>query len=91
MRKVVLKEIDSASPRTSVVFLVSERARNFSRTVWILKVPEVSGEAVHRNDSSGDIASVVAERKPILSQPRYLPCVSRDVRGAGLNQLTYRP
>lgn len=38
----------------------------------MLKVPGVEAVAMQRKDSSGEMASVVAERMPNLSQLRYL-------------------
>ena len=66
--------MDSASPRTSGLLLSSVIIRNFSRWVWMLKVPGVEGVAMQRKDSSGEMASVVAVRMPNLSQLRYLLC-----------------
>lgn len=69
MRKVVGNEIDSASPRISTrPGLGSETERNFSRSVWMLKRPAESGAGMQRKDSSGLMASCVAERTPYLSQ-----------------------
>ena len=64
---VVLNEIDSASPRTSGTTLLSETARKLSRPVWTLKVPGVSGDSTQVKVSSGETASLVAERMPVLS------------------------
>jgi hypothetical protein len=46
--------------------------RNVSRRVWIWKVPGVSAVAIMVKDSSGEMASAVAVKRPILSQERYL-------------------
>lgn len=50
--------------------------RNVSRSVWIWNVPGVSAVLETRKDSRGEMASEVAERRPILSQRRNLggPC-----------------
>lgn len=57
------------------------------------KVPGVEGVAMQRKDSSGEMASVVAERMPNLSQLRYLPQGELDQFSAnhppGVS--TYRP
>jgi hypothetical protein len=78
---VVLKFIDSPSPRTSGRALAFEDVegfiiRNVSRNVWIWNVPGVSAVGIERNDSRGDTASVLADKSPYLSQPRYLHTVS---------------
>lgn len=44
----------------------------------MLKVPGVDGMAMQGKDSSGEMASVVAERMPNLSQLRYLHQFSKD-------------
>ena len=82
MRNVVLKSIDSASPRISTdsdfVLLDDLEAigvamvRNFSRLVCTLRVLGVSGDGRMRNCSSAEMASRVAERMPNLSTERYL-------------------
>jgi hypothetical protein len=73
IRKVLLKEMVSASPRTSVpLFFESSIVRNVSRWVWILNVDGLSGTGIMAKDSSGEIAVELAERMPYLSQPRYL-------------------
>ena len=58
MRKVVLKLVSSASPRTSgpPVFEDSSMARYFSRWVWRQKVPGLLGMAMIRKRSSGEMA-----------------------------------
>ena len=68
----MLKEMDSASPRISGILESFVRVRNLSRWVWMFMVPGVSGDAMHMKDSSGEMASRVAERMPNLSQLRYL-------------------
>ena len=68
----MLKDISSASPRTSGLDSLVSTVRKFSRWVCILKVAELSGTGIHKNDSSGEMAEGVAERMPYLSQVRYL-------------------
>lgn len=68
----MLKDISSASPRTSGLDNLVSTVKKFSRWVCILKVAELSGTGMHRNDSSGEMAEGVAERMPYLSQVRYL-------------------
>ena len=68
----MLKEISSASPRTSGLDNLVSTVRKFSRWVRILKMAELSGAGMHRNDSSGEMAEGVAERMPYLSHLRYL-------------------
>lgn len=46
--------------------------RNVSRSVWIWNVPGVSAVGRIEKVSSGEMASAVAVRRPILSQLRYL-------------------
>lgn len=71
-------EIVSASPRTSTALeealLGAFMVRNVSRRVCSWKVPGVSPVGITLKDSRGDTASEVAERRPILSQERYLGC-----------------
>jgi hypothetical protein len=76
-RHVVLKVISVSSPRTSGGALALEEregrmVRKVSRRVWIWKVPGVSAVGRRVKDSSGEMASDVAVRMPILSQERYL-------------------
>jgi hypothetical protein len=76
-RSVVLKVISVSSPRTSGGALALEEregrmVRKVSRRVWIWKVPGVSAVGMRVKDSSGEMASDVAVRMPILSQERYL-------------------
>lgn len=73
----MLKVIASASPRTSGRALDLDEVeglivRNVSRRVWIWNVPGVSAVGIERKDSSGDTASVFADRMPYLSQLKYL-------------------
>jgi hypothetical protein len=46
--------------------------RKVSRSVWIWKVPGVSDVGIELKDSSGETASVFADKMPYLSQLRYL-------------------
>jgi hypothetical protein len=74
---VVLKVISVASPRISGKALAFEdvdglMVKNVSRKVWIWNVPGVSVVGIARKDSSGEIASVVADGIPYLSHPKYL-------------------
>lgn len=68
----------SASPRISGKALalddvVGLMVRKVSRGVWIWNVPGVSAVGIARKDSRGETASVLLDRRPNLSQLRYLP------------------
>lgn len=68
----------SASPRISGSAEALEdvdglMVRKVSRKVWIWNVPGVSAVGIQLKDSSGETASVFAERIPYLSQLKYLP------------------
>ena len=72
-----MKVIASASPRISGrAFDLDDvdglMVKNVSLKVCNWKVPGVSAVGIVRKDSSGDTASVLAERSPYLSELRYL-------------------
>jgi hypothetical protein len=72
-----LNVIASPSPRISGRALDFEdveglTVRNVSRNVCIRNVPGASAVGMERKDSRGDTASVLADRRPYLSQLRYL-------------------
>ena len=60
----MLKDTVSASPRISGPLTALAMERNCSLAVWTLKVPDVSWEGIQTKDSSGETASLVAERIP---------------------------
>lgn len=75
MRNVVLNVMSSASPRTSGPLVDdSSMLKYFSRWVCREKAPGLSGIAIIRKRSSGEMAFAFALRMPYLSQLRYLQC-----------------
>lgn len=80
-----MKVILSASPLISGKLFALEDVdglivKKVSRNVCIWNVPGVSAVGIQWNVSSGDMASVVADNMPYLSQLKYLRPVSAVFR-----------